>query len=85
MVSTLLSVVLFDSLHYSSFLHSEVNQIIQHIIVQNQDGQNNNTIISVALYHPTFSDARGAQKQHQEYNYSYHRVQNSYQLFRIRH
>ena len=26
----------------TSFLHSEVNQLIQHIIVQDQDGQNNN-------------------------------------------
>jgi hypothetical protein len=26
-----------------NFLHSEVNQLIQHIIVQGQDGQNNNT------------------------------------------
>jgi len=25
------------------FLQSEVNQLIQHIIVQDQDGQNNNT------------------------------------------
>ena len=25
------------------FLHSEVNLLIQHIIVQDQDGQNNNT------------------------------------------
>ena len=42
--------VLIDSLHYATtcstylnFLHSEVNQLIQHIIVQDQDGQNNNT------------------------------------------
>ena len=27
----------------TSFLHSEVNQLIQHIIMQDQDGQNNNT------------------------------------------
>ena len=32
-------VVLIDSLH----LHSEANLLIQHIIVQDQDGQNNNT------------------------------------------
>ena len=25
-------------------LHSEVNQLIQHIIVQDQDGQNNNIL-----------------------------------------
>ena len=40
-------VVLIDSLHYArnlltNFLHSEVNQLIQHIIVQDQGGQNNN-------------------------------------------
>ena len=27
----------------NKFLHSEVNILIQHIIVQDQDGQNNNT------------------------------------------
>ena len=27
----------------TSLLHSEVNKLIQHIIVQDQDGQNNNT------------------------------------------
>ena len=31
---------------------------------------------------PTFTGVRGAHKQYQRYNYSYHRVQNSYQLFR---
>ena len=31
---------------------------------------------------PTFTGARGAHKRHQEYNYSYHREQHSYQLFR---
>ena len=28
----------------NKFLHSEVNRLIQHIIVQDQDGQNNNTL-----------------------------------------
>ena len=32
----------------TSFLHSEVNQII-HIIVQDQDGQNNNTCKNVIV------------------------------------
>ena len=31
---------------------------------------------------PTFTGARGEHKWHQGYNYSYHRVQNSYQLLR---
>ena len=36
-----------------------------------------------ALSHITyFTGARGAPKWHQEYDYSYHRAQNSYQLFR---
>jgi hypothetical protein len=30
---------------------------------------------------PTFTGARGAHKRHQGFIYSYHRVQNSYQLF----
>ena len=30
---------------------------------------------------PTFTGTRGAHKRHHGYNYSYHRVQNSYQLF----
>jgi len=32
-----------NSSKFNKFLHSELNQII-HIIVQDQDGQNNNTI-----------------------------------------
>ena len=43
------NVVLIDSLHYartcSTYL-SEANQLIQHIIVQDQDGQNNNIQVS---------------------------------------
>ena len=34
-----------NSSKLNKFLHSEVNQLIQHIIVQDQDGQNNNTLI----------------------------------------
>ena len=34
-----------NSSKLNKFLHSEVNQLIQHIIVQDQDGQNNNVII----------------------------------------
>ena len=33
----------------NKFLHCEVNQIIQHIIVQDQDGQNNNIIVYLRL------------------------------------
>ena len=33
----------------------------------------------------TFTGARGARKRHHGYVYSYHRVQNSYQLFRKKH
>ena len=40
------------------------------------------TLIGRFFPHPTFMDARGAHKQYHRYNYSYHRVQNSYQLFR---
>ena len=46
------------------------------------------TLLSVIIFtgrpfpHPTFTGARGAPKRHQGYNYSYHRAQNSYQLFR---
>jgi hypothetical protein len=32
-----------DAHRIEKFLHSEVNQLMQHIIVQDQDGQNNNT------------------------------------------
>ena len=32
--------------------------------------------------HPTFTGARGAHKWHHRYDYSLHRIQNSYQLFR---
>jgi hypothetical protein len=40
--------------------------------------------LQVALSHPppTFMGARSLLKRHKGYNYSYHRVQNSYQLFR---
>ena len=44
-------------------------------------------LLSVTIFtsrpfpHPTFTGARGVHEQHQGYNYSYHRVQNSYQLF----
>ena len=31
-----------NSCKLNKFLHGEVNQLIQHIIVQDQDGQNNN-------------------------------------------
>ena len=31
----------------NKFLHSEVNQLIQHIIVQDQDGQNNNRAVTI--------------------------------------
>ena len=31
-----------NSSELTKFLHIEVNQLIQHIIVQDQDGQNNN-------------------------------------------
>ena len=34
-----------NSSKLNKFLHSEVNQLIQHIIVQDQDGQNNNTYL----------------------------------------
>ena len=56
-------VVLSYSLHYArtflllelllkiqvneNFLHSEVNLIIQYIILQDQDGQNNNSFVSI--------------------------------------
>ena len=33
----------------NKFLHSEVNILIQHIIVQDQDGQNNYKYIKVGL------------------------------------
>ena len=45
------------------------------------------TLLSVNIFigcpfpHPTFMGARGAPKRNQRYNYSYHRAQNSYQLF----
>jgi hypothetical protein len=40
------------------------------------------TLLSVLPFPTaTFTGARGAHKWHQEYNYSYHRVQYSYQLF----
>jgi hypothetical protein len=45
------------------------------------------TLLSVIIFtgrsfpHHTFKGARGAHKRHQGYNYSYHWVQNSYQLF----
>ena len=57
-------VVLTDSLHYArtcstnKFLHSEANQLIQHIIVQDQDGQNNNiteVLFTIILYFIIFS------------------------------
>ena len=34
--------LLKNSSKFNKFLHSEVNLLIQHIIVQDQDGQNNN-------------------------------------------
>ena len=46
------------------------------------------TLLSVIIFtgrpfpHPIFTGAGGTHKRHQGYNYSYHRVQNSYQLFR---
>ena len=46
------------------------------------------TLLSVIVFigrpfpHPTFTGARGAHKWHQRYINSYHRVQNSYQLFK---
>ena len=46
------------------------------------------TLLSVIIFtgrpfpHPTFTGARGAPKRHQGYIYSYHWVENSYQLFR---
>ena len=48
------------------------------------------TLLSVIIFtgrpfpppHPTFMGARGTHKRHQRYNYSYHRVQNSYQILR---
>ena len=46
------------------------------------------TLLSVIIFTghpfpplPPFTGARGARKWHQGFNYSYHRVQNSYQLF----
>ena len=33
----------------NKFLHSEVNQLIQHIIVQDQDGQNNNINVKTGV------------------------------------
>ena len=33
-----------NSSKLNKFLHNEVNLLIQHIIVQDQDGQNNNTL-----------------------------------------
>ena len=39
-----------------SFLHSEVNQII-HIIVQDQDGQNNNIVMIILIFHDQYTSA----------------------------
>ena len=39
-----------NSSKLNKFLHSEVNQLIQHIIVQDQDGQNNNTKTYIASF-----------------------------------
>ena len=39
-----------NSSKLNKFLHSEVNQLIQDIIVQDQDGQNNNMYVSVHTY-----------------------------------
>ena len=36
-----------NSIKLNKFLHSEVNLLIQHIIAQDQDGQNNKNAISV--------------------------------------
>ena len=38
----------------NKFLHSEVNQIIQHIIVQDQDGQNNKKLIRLNHNKPPY-------------------------------
>jgi len=38
-----------NSSKLSKFLHSEVNLLIQHIIVQDQDGQNNSKDILLIL------------------------------------
>ena len=38
-----------NSSKLNKFLHSEVNLLIKHIIVQDQDGQNSN-IVSLAVY-----------------------------------
>jgi hypothetical protein len=43
-----------NSSKLNKFLHSEVNQLIQHIIVQHHDGQNKNTsrfIILIIIIH----------------------------------
>ena len=42
--------LLKNSSKLNKFLHSEVNRIIQHIIVQNQDGQNNNILYPLPLF-----------------------------------
>ena len=39
----------------NKFLHCEANQLIQHIIVQDQDGQNNNTYIPSYFAHSIVS------------------------------
>ena len=36
-----------NSSKLNKFLHSEVNLLIQHVIVQDQDGQNNNILLVV--------------------------------------
>ena len=58
-----------------------------HYSLQVPENYGFNTIISdyfnkLPFSTPTFMGARGAHKRHQGYNYSYQRVQNSYQLFR---
>ena len=39
-----------NSSKLNEFLHSEVNRLIQHIIVQDQDGQNNNIYWNVLIH-----------------------------------
>ena len=41
-------------------MHSEVNQLIQHIKMQDQDGQNNNTILMISQKFYQFLDMRVA-------------------------
>ena len=41
--------LLINSSKLNKFLHSEVNLLIQHIIVQDQDGHNNNLNVSFTV------------------------------------